>query len=632
MASKGTKAAQADGGEVIKTGFRAVVFSDQPKASRTIKPIKQLGDTSEHLTWKTIDAAIADIVTTTNARQDTNGPELDDLKKSMAVNGQLVPVVIAETGQEGGPKYQLVAGHRRLAAAKALGWTTIRAQVPEKGEEVPATWSAEVQAIENIERLQLSALEEAFAATDLVERFENSIADEYANEDGRVSAEASGKMRERAIRHAAERLGKSVKWVEDKTFIMQLPLAVRNLLHEGKLPLSHAREIAKVADPEEATRIAEAVKMGHKQGDWDKKPDPDRPAKDIDTVRSLVARTCSSLKDVPWKLDQPFAGKPACSTCPQNALNAAGLFDGAMFEPRRYNNPVEKPLPPVGLCTNLTCYKEKTKACNQAASAAARSAIQQQEKRAAVTVNGKPPKLPKDFMPKATPAAVAQFVPDFVESKTVVAKAKEAVERRTQKKKPAAKTAAKVEPSAKDKERDLLRESIKNWERAAEAWAKPYTKQVDSLLDNNPVLDLKIQMLEKLFSCSDDLELTAAPWDWKAPRPPVVELTPTHKVLIGLACDQTVAGIHELVIELRKHDPDWEIDCKRGLRMDGVLCTVAAPLVLSALGIKTEKPFPQWSDFVQTAVKPQVLPVHKLPQDRPAKKPAKKSGKKGGGK
>lgn len=630
MASKGTKAAQADGGEVIKTGFRAVVFSDQPKASRTIKPIKQLGDTSEHLTWKTIDAAIADIVTTTNARQDTNGPELDDLKKSMAVNGQLVPVVIAETGQEGGPKYQLVAGHRRLAAAKALGWTTIRAQVPEKGE-VPATWSAEVQAIENIERLQLSALEEAFAATDLVERFENSIADEYANEDGRVSAEASGKMRERAIRHAAERLGKSVKWVEDKTFIMQLPLVVRNLLHEGKLPLPHAREIAKVADPEEATRIAEAVKMGHKQGDWDKKPDPDRPAKDIDTVRSLVARTCSSLKDVPWKLDQPFAGKPACRTCPQNALNAAGLFDGAMFEPRGYNNPVEKPLPPVGLCTNLTCYKEKTKACNQAASAAARSAIQQQEKRAAVTVNGKPPKLPKDFVPKATPAAVAQFVPDFVEPKTVVAKAKEAVERRTQKKKPAAKTAAKVEPSAKEKEKELLRESIKNWKHAAEAWAQTHAKQVGVLLDKNPILDLKMQIVNRLFE-GGDLDLTANPWAYKAPSPPSVELSATHKALIGLACDPTAHGINELLIELRKDDPNWDIHCSRGIRLEGVLCSVAAPLVLSAMGIKTEKPFPQWSDFVQTAVKPKVLPVHKLPQDVPAKKPAKKSGKKGGGK
>lgn len=628
MASKGTKAAQTGSTEGAETVGEWKAIPDHSKPSLKIKPIKQLGDTSEHVTWKTIDAAIADIVTTTNARQDTNGPELDDLKKSMAVNGQLVPVVLAETRQDSGAKYQLVAGHRRLAAAKALGWTTIRAQVPDKGD-VPATWSAEVQAIENIERLQLSALEEAFAATDLVERFENSVAHEYARDDGRIDAEAAGKMRGRAIRHASERLGKSMKWVEDKTFIMQLPLVVRNLLHEGKLPLSHAREIAKVADPEEATRIAEKVKMGHKQGDWDKKPDPDRPAKSIDDVRSLVARTCSSLKDVPWKLDFPFAGKPACSTCPQNAANAAGLFGGMMFEPKGYRDPTEKPLPPTGLCTNLTCYKEKTKACNQAASAAARAAIQTQEKRAAVTVNGKPPKLPKDFVPKATPAAVAQFVPDFVEPKTVVAKAKEAVERRTEKKKPAAKTAAKVEPSAKEKEKELLRESIKKWKHAAEVWAPPYAKQVGVLLDKNPILDLKIQIVNHLFE-GGDLDLTANPWSYKAPTPPSVELSATHKVLVGLACDPTAQGLNELLIELRKDDPDWDIHCSRGIQLEGVLCTVAAPLVLSALGIETDKPFPRWSDFVETATKPKVLPVHKLPEDAAAKKPAKKAAKKGG--
>lgn len=89
----------------------------------------------------------------TNPRRVVNGHAFDELAASVAAHGVLQPVLVRPT-EKG---YELVAGHRRFAAAQKAGLERIPAAV----RDLTDVEALEIQLIENLERSDLHPLEEA---------------------------------------------------------------------------------------------------------------------------------------------------------------------------------------------------------------------------------------------------------------------------------------------------------------------------------------------------------------------------------------------------------------------------------------------------------------------------------------
>jgi len=159
-----------------------------------------------------------------NPRQSVG--DVDELAASIGALGILEPLVCTN----GGDRYQVVAGARRLAAAKKAGL----AEVPVIVRELTEEQRQEAMLIENLQRSDLSPLEEAKAFKRLLDL------DGYSQ------------------RKLAERIGRSQSHISKRLALLELPAKVTKLLDSGGITLEDAQEISKlVAMPE---RIDEALK------------------------------------------------------------------------------------------------------------------------------------------------------------------------------------------------------------------------------------------------------------------------------------------------------------------------------------------------------------------------------------
>jgi ParB family transcriptional regulator, chromosome partitioning protein len=145
------------------------------------------------------------------------------LARSIREVGVLQPVVVRRA--EGG--YELVAGERRLRAAKLAGLATVPALIRESDD----TESLREALIENIHRENLGPLELAAAFQELL--------DEGVSQD-----------------EVAERLGYSRAHIANTVRLLALPASVQRLLAEGRLSAGHARALLALDDPEGQEALA----------------------------------------------------------------------------------------------------------------------------------------------------------------------------------------------------------------------------------------------------------------------------------------------------------------------------------------------------------------------------------------
>lgn len=142
---------------------------------------------------------------------------IQGLARSIQEVGVLQPIVVRR-GEDG---YELVAGERRLRAAKLAGLATVPAIIRESDD----TESLREALIENIHRENLSPLELAAAFQELL--------------DEGVSQE-----------EVAERLGYSRAHIANTVRLLALPAAVQGLVADGRLSAGHARALLSLEDPE----------------------------------------------------------------------------------------------------------------------------------------------------------------------------------------------------------------------------------------------------------------------------------------------------------------------------------------------------------------------------------------------
>jgi ParB family chromosome partitioning protein len=157
---------------------------------------------------------------------------LDELAASVREHGILQPVLIRPFG--GPNRYQLVAGERRWRAATAAGLSTIPAMV----EELDDDTALEIAIIENLQREDLSPLEEAV------------MYDRMVKDHGY------------SIRRLAQKLGKDKGYLENRLRLADAPPEIQQLVSVRKDTISHAYELLKVADPRKRRRLAEQVARG----------------------------------------------------------------------------------------------------------------------------------------------------------------------------------------------------------------------------------------------------------------------------------------------------------------------------------------------------------------------------------
>ena len=152
-------------------------------------------------------------------RQIFNEEALAELAASIAERGVLQPIIVRQV-EDG---YELVAGERRWRAAQRAQLHEIPALIREFDEES----RAEVALIENVQRENLNAIEEAEAYHRLIGGYGHS-------------QEMVGKL-----------VGKSRSHVANLLRLLELPDAVRLMLLRGDISMGHARAIATAPDPEE---------------------------------------------------------------------------------------------------------------------------------------------------------------------------------------------------------------------------------------------------------------------------------------------------------------------------------------------------------------------------------------------
>ncbi len=156
---------------------------------------------------------------------------LHELAASVREHGVLQPILVRPLGSN---RYQLVAGERRWRAAKEAGLVTIPALV----EELDDDTALEISIIENLQREDLSPLEEA------------AMYDRMVREHGY------------SIRKLAEKLGKDKGYLENRLRLADAPEEIRELVSVRKDTLSHAYELMKVTDEKKRRRLAARVASG----------------------------------------------------------------------------------------------------------------------------------------------------------------------------------------------------------------------------------------------------------------------------------------------------------------------------------------------------------------------------------
>jgi ParB family chromosome partitioning protein len=157
---------------------------------------------------------------------------LAELADSIRQHGVLQPLLVsATTDADGAPRYQLIAGERRLRAARVAGLT----HVPVTVRETTPQQLLELALIENVQRADLGPLEEAAAYERLMQEF--------------------GLTQQQV----AERVGKSRAAVANRLRLQQLPDELRASLARGELSEGHARALLSIADPARQRALWHAI-------------------------------------------------------------------------------------------------------------------------------------------------------------------------------------------------------------------------------------------------------------------------------------------------------------------------------------------------------------------------------------
>ena len=171
-----------------------------------------------------------DLIEPNNVQPRTRFDEtqLEELAQSIRANGVVQPILVRKAN---GGRYQIVAGERRWRAAQRAGLQ----RIPSVIRDVPDDKMLELALIENIQRQELNAIEEAYAYKRLIETF--NLTQETV----------------------AQRVGRDRTFVTNYLRLLRLPKDIQLLVEENKLSMGHARALLGIDDADKQRQIARNI-------------------------------------------------------------------------------------------------------------------------------------------------------------------------------------------------------------------------------------------------------------------------------------------------------------------------------------------------------------------------------------
>ena len=222
---------------------------------------------------------------------------LEELASSIREHGVLQPILVRPLGPN---TYQIVAGERRWRASRLAGLENIPALI----EEIDDDTALEIAIIENLQREDLTPLDEA------------AMYDRMIHEHGY------------SIRKLADKLGKDKGYLENRLRLADAPPEIRELVSLRKDSLSHAYELMKVEDPKKRRRLAEQVARGEltliKTSRQDRRASPREGRAETEAVAAVDDAVAESVRD---EIEDTEALWTSDDTEPQRPLSEDSLVN-----------------------------------------------------------------------------------------------------------------------------------------------------------------------------------------------------------------------------------------------------------------------------------------------------------------
>ncbi|HDR3899637.1 TPA: nucleoid occlusion protein [Bacillus cereus] len=153
---------------------------------------------------------------------------IDELALTIRTHGLIQPIVVRQYEDD---KYEIIAGERRFRAATKLGWEKVPAIIKNLND----TETASVALIENLQREELTAIEEAVAYQKLIELHN-------------LTQEA-----------LAQRLGKGQSTIANKLRLLKLPEEIKSALLEKSITERHARALIPLKNEELQLKVLQEI-------------------------------------------------------------------------------------------------------------------------------------------------------------------------------------------------------------------------------------------------------------------------------------------------------------------------------------------------------------------------------------
>ncbi len=222
-----------------------------------------------------------------NPRRFFDPEELQELTDSIREKGVIQPILV-RTVPGIMDSYEIIAGERRWRAAQAANLH----EVPVHLLEVDDREALEIAIIENVQRADLNALEEAMGYQELIEQFSYSQSD------------------------LAKVVGKSRSHVANTVRLLKLPSSVQTHLRDGKLTAGHARALLTAENPEKVAEeivskglnVRQVEAMAQAEAEKDGRLAKARPRLEKDTDTLALEKSLSDALGLMVSIDHRGAG------------------------------------------------------------------------------------------------------------------------------------------------------------------------------------------------------------------------------------------------------------------------------------------------------------------------------------
>ncbi len=267
---------------------------------------------------KVIQVPIEDIIPNRfQPRLSFDESSLQELASSIKQHGIIQPLVLRKVGE----KYEIIAGERRYKAATMAGLVSVPAIITEMDDNT----SAEVAIVENIQRKDLSAIEEARSYKTLLDK-EGMTQEELAKKMGLSQAAISNKLR-----------------------LLNLSEKVQDAVMQEKISERHARSLLKVKDEKKQNELLDRIineRMTVRVLEEEiKKMNEENRASDVPTVEAIdfasMLKNAQDIKPIEVKKEETLLDNDIKEPEEVKIINPKDMYDAAEVMPNKFFNFLE---------------------------------------------------------------------------------------------------------------------------------------------------------------------------------------------------------------------------------------------------------------------------------------------------